>query len=94
MLFVVIGDAKPKATLYEIKENRQAFVEWEQSSPYAGRYETIARYELVGASPKKTFWLMESDDPAIIHSLVEFFSDVWNITAYPVVQRDITQATS
>ena len=93
MLFVVVGDAKPEATLYEIKENRQAFVEWEQSSPYAGRYETIARYEVVGASPKKTFWLMESDDADIIHSLVEFFADVWNITAYPVIQRDINLAT-
>jgi hypothetical protein len=93
MLFVVIGDAKPEVTLAQITENRKAFVEWEQNSPYAGRYRTIARYEWVGASPKKTFWLMESDDEAIIHSLVEFFADVWNITAYPVIHRDITETT-
>ncbi len=93
MVFLVIGDAKPGISLKEIKENRQAFIEWEKSSPYSGRYETVARYELVGASPKKTFWLMKADDPMIIHSLVEFFADVWNITAYPVVQRDISQAT-
>ena len=92
MLFVVTGDAKPGVTLKEIKENRKAFVKWEQSSPYAGRYLTVARYEWVGAAPKKTFWVMEADDPEIIHGLVEFFSDVWNITAYPVVQRGIEKA--
>ena len=93
MVFLVIGDAKPGISLKEIKKNRQAFIEWEESSPYSGRYETVARYEWVGASPKKTFWLMKADDPTIIHGLVEFFADVWNITAYPVVQRDISQAT-
>lgn len=93
MVFMVIGDAKPEAQLQEIKANREAFIHWEQSSPYANRYRTLARYECVGASPKKTFWVMEADDPEIIHGLVEFFGDVWNITAYPVVQREISQAT-
>lgn len=92
MLFVVVGDAKPEATLQEIKENREAFIEWEQRSPYAGRYKTVARYEWVGAAPKKTFWVMEADNPEIIHGLVEFFGDVWNITAFPVVQRVISEA--
>jgi hypothetical protein len=93
MLFLVIGDAKPEFTLKEIKANRKSFLDWERTSAFSGRYKTIARYEWVGASPKKTFWIMEADDPAIIHNLVEFFADVWNITAYPVVQRDISQAT-
>jgi hypothetical protein len=90
---MVVGDAKPEAQLQEIKANREAFIRWEQSSPYANRYKTLARYESVGASPKKTFWVMEADDPEIIHGLVEFFADVWNTTAYPVIQREISQAT-
>ena len=89
MIFVVIGEAKPGATLQHIKANRQGYVEWERSSPYAGRFQTVARYEVVGASPKKTFWVMQAEDPEVIHGLVEFFGDVWNITAYPVVQRAI-----
>jgi hypothetical protein len=93
MLFLVIGDAKPGITLKEIKENRKSFLDWERGSSSSGHYKTVARYEWVGASPKKTFWLMEADDPAIIHNLVEFFADVWNIIAYPVIQRDISQAT-
>ena len=93
MLFVVVGDAKPEVSIEAIKENRAAFIEWEQASPYAGQYETVARYEWVGAAPAKTFWVMEADDPEIIHGLVEFFADHWNITAYPVVQRGISQAT-
>ncbi len=92
MVFVVIGAAKPGATLEQIRANRQAYVEWERRSPYAGKYQTLARYEVVGSSPKKTFWLMQTDDPAVIHGLVEFFADVWNIEAYPVVQRGITEA--
>ncbi len=94
MLLVVVGEARPGSTLRQINENRQAFVEWEQASPYAGKYRTVARYELVGASPKKTFWVMESEDPQVIHGLVEFFADVWHITAYPVVQRGITDSIS
>jgi len=93
MLFVVVGDAKPEVTVEEIKENRRAFIEWERTTPYVGRYKTVARYEWVGASPKKTFWVMEADDPEVIHGLVEFFAGVWNITAYPVIQRAISEAT-
>jgi hypothetical protein len=92
MIFLVIGDAKPGITLEEIKENRRSFLDWERNGPFAGRYETVARYEWVGAAPKKTFWIMEAEDPAIIHNLVEFFGDVWNTTAYPVVQQDISKA--
>lgn len=92
MIFVVIGNAKPGVSLEQIKANRQAYVEWERRSPYAGKYQTIARYEVVGVSPKKTFWLMQTEDPAVIHGLVEFFADVWSIEAYPVVQRGITEA--
>lgn len=93
MVFVVIGDAKPGIGLEQIKANRQAYIEWERRSPYVGKYQTLARYEVVGASPKKTFWMMQTDDPAVIHGLVEFFADVWNIQAYPVVQRGIGEAT-
>ena len=89
MVFVVIGEAKPEASLKQIKANRQGYGEWERNSPYAGRFQTVARYEVVGASPKKTFWVMQADDPEVIHGLVEYFADMWNITAYPVVQRAI-----
>jgi hypothetical protein len=93
MIFVVIGEAKPGVTLEQIKANRQGYLAWEHNSPYAGHFQTIARYEVVGASPKKTFWVMQADDPAVIHGLVEFFADVWNTTAFPVVQRSVSEAT-
>jgi hypothetical protein len=92
MLFVVIGEARPTATLEQIRANRQAYVEWEKRTEFAGQCKTIARYEVVGASPKKTFWVMEADDPAALHGLVEFFADVWNITAHPVVQRAVGES--
>ncbi len=92
MIFVVIGDAKPGVSLEQIRANRQAFIEWERRSPYSGKYQTVARYEVLGASPKKTFWVMQADDPTVIHGLVEFFADVWNIQAHPVIQRGIADA--
>ncbi|MCC7360620.1 MAG: hypothetical protein IT317_14160 [Anaerolineales bacterium] len=92
MIFVVVGEARPTATLEQIQANRQAYVTWEAGSSYAGMYRTLARYEVVGASPKKTFWVMQADDPVVIHELVEHFADVWQITAYPVVQRTIGEA--
>lgn len=94
MLYIVIGEAKPNVTLAEIQACRQAYVEWEQISPYAGNYRTLSRYEVVGLSPKKSFWIMECEDPAIIHGLLEFFGDVWNVTAYPVIERSIANAVS
>lgn len=94
MLYVVTGQAKPDLSLAEIQAHRQAYVEWEQQSPYAGKYRTLSRYEVVGLSPKKSFWIMECDDPAVIHGLLEFFGDVWNVTAYPVVERTIAEAVA
>jgi hypothetical protein len=92
MLYVVIGEAKPNVTLAEIQTNRQAYVEWEQRSLYAGKYRTLNRYEVVGLSPKKSFWIMECEEPTVIHGLLEFFGDVWNVTAYPVIERTIANA--
>ncbi len=92
MLYMVIGEAKPNATKAEIQANRQTYVEWEQQSPYVGHYRTLARYEVVGLSPKKSFWVMECEDPAVLHGLLEFFGDVWNVTAHPVIERNIANA--
>ncbi len=92
MLYIVIGEAKPNITLAEIQANRQAYVEWEQRTPYTGKYRTLSRYEVVGLSPKKSFWMMECEDSAVIHGLLEFFGDVWNVTAHPVVERTIANA--
>ncbi len=89
MLFVVIGDAKPEATLEQIRANRRAYVAWERESGFAGRYRTLARYEVVGRSPKRTFWIMEVDDPLVIHDLLEFFGDAWHVEAFPVIERSI-----
>ncbi len=92
MLYIVTGEAKPHITLAEIQISRQAYVDWEQQSAYAGKYRTLSRYEVVGLSPKKSFWIMECDNPAVIHGLLEFFGDVWNVTAYPVIERSIANA--
>lgn len=92
MLFVVIGDAKPEATLEQIRANRRAYLAWERESGFAGRYRTLARYEVVGRSPKRTFWIMETEDPLVIHDLLEFFGDVWNVEAFPVVERSLVDA--
>ncbi|MFQ5343595.1 MAG: DUF3303 domain-containing protein [Anaerolineae bacterium] len=89
MLFVVIGDSKPEATLEQIRANRRAYVAWERESGFAGRYRTLARYEVVGCSPKRTFWIMEVDDPVVIHDLLEFFGDVWHVETFPVIERSI-----
>lgn len=92
MLFVVVGDAKPEVTLDRIRANRQTYVAWERESAFAGRYRTLARYEVVGRSPKRTFWIMEADDPLVIHDLLEFFGDVWQVEAFPVVERSLVDA--
>lgn len=92
MLFVVIGDAKPEATLEQIRANRQAFLVWEREGGFAERCQTLARYEVVGQSPKRTFWIMQADDPLVIHDLLEFFGDVWRVQVFAVVERSLTDA--
>lgn len=89
MLFVVIGDAKPEATLEEIRANRRAFLVWERESGLGERCQTLARYEVVGQSPKRTFWVMRADDPQVIHDLLEFFGDVWHVRVFPVIDRSL-----
>ncbi|HBY96480.1 MAG TPA: hypothetical protein DEP84_21470 [Chloroflexi bacterium] len=93
MLFVVIGDAKPDVTLEQIRANRRAFLVWERESGLGDRCQTLARYEVVGQSPKRTFWIMRADDPQVIHDLLEFFGDVWNVQAFPVIERSLVDVT-
>lgn len=92
MLYLSIFDAKENATLKEIEQERKEWLEKGKDRIFHQRCRTINRYEVVGISPLKIIFLIDTDDPSVLNLLTHHFKDAWNSVTYPVVQREIYEA--
>jgi len=52
----------------------------------------VQRYEVVGISPLKSSFIIETNDPTALNMLTNHFGDAWDSITYPIVQREISQA--
>jgi hypothetical protein len=53
---------------------------------------TIDRYEVVGSSPLRVFFIIDTDDPLALNILSNHFGDAWESDIYPVIKRGIAEA--
>ena len=88
MWFVSIFDAKEKVTRKEIYRERSLWLKNREKS-FLKRCKTIKRYEVIGSSPLKVFFLIDTDDPKTLNLLSNHFGDAWNSHTFPVVERGI-----
>ncbi len=52
----------------------------------------IRRYEIVGKSPLRIIFVIETDDPQALNILSHHFGNEWISTTYPVIQREMFEA--
>ena len=53
---------------------------------------TIDRYEVVGKSPLKIIFIIETDNVQALNVLSRHFGDKWISTTYPALRREILEA--
>jgi len=92
MLYISIFDAKESTTQKEIRHEREEWIKKGRDKLFQQKCKTINRYEVMGISPLKIIFVIETDDPTALNLLSRHFGDEWNSVTYPIIQREISEA--
>ncbi len=92
MWYVSIFDAKGNISFKEIEREREEWIKKGKDKIFHERCRTINRYEIIGISPLKIIFVIETDDLSILNLLTHHFGEAWNSVTYPIIQREIYEA--
>ncbi|MBI4684321.1 MAG: hypothetical protein HY755_03880 [Nitrospirae bacterium] len=92
MWYISIFNAKENTNQAQITHEREEWIQKGKDRIFHQKCKTINRYEVLGISPLKIFFIIEADDPTVLNLLAHHFGDAWNSTTYPIVQREIYEA--
>ncbi len=92
MWYVSVFDAKETVTRKEIYRERAEWLKKGKERMFQIKCKTINRYEVLGSSPLKIFFVIETDDSTALTVLTNHFGDAWNSITYPIVHRGMAQA--
>lgn len=92
MWYISIFDAKETTALKEIRHEREQWIKKGKDKLFQQRCKTINRYEVLGISPLKIIFVIDTDDPSALNLLSRHFGDEWNSVTYPIIQREIAEA--
>lgn len=92
MWYISIFDAKENVTRKDIYRERASWIKKGKDKIFHKKCKTIMRFEVVGSSPLKIFFVIETNDPIALNMLTNHFGDAWNSITYPIVHRQISEA--
>lgn len=92
MLFISVFDAKPDTLFSEINRERVEWFEKGIDRIFEKRCKSVDRYEIVGSSPLKIIFMIETEDPGALNLLSHHFGDAWNSVTYPAIRRELREA--
>ena len=91
MWYISTFDAKEDVMRTEIYQERASWLK-NKAKIFEKKCKTIKRYEVMGSSPVKVFFLIETDDPRTLNILSNHFGDAWYSETFPVIERRIAEA--
>ncbi|MBU0600593.1 hypothetical protein KKB84_03915 [bacterium] len=89
MQYILIFDAKSSTSFKEIQREREEWIKEGRDKLFQKRCRSINRYEVLGISPLKIFFVVDTDDPSVLNFITYHFGDEWNVVSYPIIQREI-----
>jgi hypothetical protein len=92
MLYISVYEAKAGVTLSDINRERESWFEKGHDKVFQSKCNTITRYEILGGSPLKIFFVIDTDDPDALYMISRHFGDLWNAVTYPVIERELEKA--
>lgn len=92
MLYISIFDAKEDVTMEELNRERDNWYKKGRDKIFQNMCQRIDRYEIVGKSPLRIIFLIETDDPHALNMLSHHFGDGWISTTYPAIKREMYEA--
>ncbi|MEC4675787.1 MAG: hypothetical protein VST72_02545 [Nitrospirota bacterium] len=92
MWYISTFEAKANTTSLEIKREREEWIRQEKDKAMMRKCRTVHRYEVLGKSPLKVFFIIETDEPGVLTLLSRHFGNAWDSASYPIIQREICEA--
>ncbi len=92
MWYLSVFDAKEDVSRADINHERAEWIKKGRDKLFQQNCKTIERYEVIGNSPLKIFFIIETEDPAAINLLSTHFGNAWNSVTYPIMVREIAEA--
>lgn len=92
MLYISIFDAKEKASIEDINKEREEWYKQGKDKTFQKMCQRIERYEIVGKSPLRIIFIIETNEPPSLNMLSHHFGDLWESMTYPALQREIYEA--
>jgi hypothetical protein len=92
MLYICIFNAKEGTLLADINHERKEWFKKGRDQIFQDKCKKINRYEVIGSSPLKILFVIETDDTSAVNLLSRHFGDAWNAVTYPVIERELQEA--
>jgi hypothetical protein len=92
MLYISIFDAKEEVSIDEINEEREEWYSKGRDKTFHKMCKRINRYEVVGKSPLRIVFIIETEDPHALNMLSHHFGDRWLSVTYPILEREMYEA--
>ncbi len=92
MLYISIFDVKENTSMEDINRERDEWYKKGKDKIFQNMCQRIRRYEIVGKSPLRIIFVIETDDPQALNILSHHFGNEWISTTYPVIQREMFEA--
>lgn len=92
MLYISIFDAKENVSINEIQQERDEWYKKGRDKIFQNMCRQIIRYEILGKSPLRIIFVIDTDDPQALNILSRHFGNGWTSTSYPAVQREMFEA--
>ena len=92
MLYISIFDAKESISIDEINREREEWYKKGRDKTFHQMCQKIERFEIVGKSPLRIIFVIETDNPRAINILSRHFGEGWISVTYPALQREMYEA--
>lgn len=92
MLYIAIFDAKEDTTTDDITREREEWFKMGKDKLFQKMCQRIDRYEIVGKSPLRIFFIIETEDPGALNMISRHFGNEWKSCSYPLLQRELYEA--
>lgn len=92
MLYLSIFEAKESTTQSQIARERGKWLAQGKDKLLLQRCKAVNRYEILGISPLKIYFIIDTEDPTAMNLLTRHFGDEWDSVTFPVIQREIAEA--
>lgn len=85
------AEVRPGKSEQEVKTKREGWIGQGKDKLLLERCVSAKRFGILGSSPQRVFWLIETEDEDAPELISEHFGDVWDIKTYKVNPQSITE---